>query len=364
MKNFLIKATSFLVIFVLLFLLLQNVLHYRWSGNESLYTRNIDYAAHEEGTVDVLCFGTSEIFAAYDPIVTYAEEGITGYSFAISYRSAITTYYQLLYALKYQTPKVVICDFACMYDDQLPAEVEPLYRKVVDCMPDKELKNELIKVICDIDPDQSWLSWKFPMLRYHSMWNELKKENFIRDYTYDKDYPQYSKGALLRTVPFEGRTVDIVPENWDYDHAQTVFSDISIEYYDKFIEECQSRGIQVVAVMPPKVSAGSEYASRWDAMKEYFDSRGVDYLNYNTYKAVKRLGVSMDTDFYNAEHLNAVGSIKFSKIFAKDLAAKYDFTDHRGDSKFAERWDKPLKEFNEVYKEVDGKIIVTNVEEE
>ena len=39
MKKYLIRAAVFLLLFALCFSGAQSILHYRWSGNENLYTR-------------------------------------------------------------------------------------------------------------------------------------------------------------------------------------------------------------------------------------------------------------------------------------------------------------------------------------
>ena len=41
MKKYLIRAAVFLLLFALCFSGAQSILHYRWSGNENLYTRNM-----------------------------------------------------------------------------------------------------------------------------------------------------------------------------------------------------------------------------------------------------------------------------------------------------------------------------------
>lgn len=351
MKKYIIRFLTFIVIFVILFMAVQDVLHYRWSKDEDLYTRNIDYKNQPENSIDVLCFGTSEVFAGYAPIVTYAEEGITGYNFAVSRRSAVTNYYQLLFALKYQNPKIVMCDFTSLYDDQLPGNVESLYRKVVDTMPDKDIKEALIKEICLLDDEQSYLSWEYPLLRYHSMWNELSEINFTGDYKFDDTYMPYKKGALLYNIGYAAKEgiVEINPDLWNYENEETEFSDISVKYYDMFIEECKSRGIQVLALIPPKINSASRYAARWNAMKAYFDSRGVDYLNYDTYEQIVRLGVVLEDDYYNAAHLNLYGSVKFSKVLAHDLKEKYILEDKREDDRISEMWDSSWEIFCKEY---------------
>ena len=193
-----IKAVSFVVAFVILFSATQSVLHYRWTKDEDLYTRNLDYKNQPKGSIDVLYFGTSEMYAGVDPIVTYESEGITGYNFAVTNTSAVTTYFQLRYALKYQTPKVVACDFSALYSDWLPSEVEQLYRKVYETMPDQDIKDQLLNDVLMLDDNQDYWSWKFPLLRYHSMWNELSFSNFLPDYTFDHEYKLYKKGSLMK----------------------------------------------------------------------------------------------------------------------------------------------------------------------
>lgn len=349
MKKKLFKVLCFVIIFVILFLKTQNVLHYRWTGNDNLYVKNIDYEKQLNDSIDVLCFGTSEIYAAYDPIVTYHEEGITGYNLAIGERSAVTAYYQLLYALKYQKPMIVMCDFSCLYDDQLPEQEEAIYRKVVDTMPDRGVRHELIKEICKLDQKQEYLYWEYPLLRYHSMWNELSVENFKPDYQYDDSYKSYMKGALLNDARRTdgGVVVDgtISPEMWNAEETSDVFSDVSVKYYDKFIYECQSRGIQVLALLTPELDEAGKCASRWNMMKEYFDERDVKYLNYNTYEQVMRMKLQYDNDYFDGSHLNIEGSLKFSKTLSEDLKEIYDLPDRREEKKLAVEWNSSWEEF-------------------
>ena len=148
MKKYIIRIVAFALLFCLCFAAAQSVLHYRWSVEDDLYTKNILYSRASDNSIDILTIGTSELYDGYTPIVGYEESEVTGFNFGMAYRSAMTAYYQLLYALEYQTPSVVVCDFSCLFDDMLPSEAEPVHRKVVECMPDKKLKEQLIREIC------------------------------------------------------------------------------------------------------------------------------------------------------------------------------------------------------------------------
>ena len=351
MKKYIIRAVVFVLLFCLCFDVAQGVLHYRWSGNEDLYTRNILYAQSSPQSIDVLCFGTSEMYAGYTPIVAYEETGITGINFGVTSRAAMTAYYQLLYALEYQTPSVVICDFSCLYDDKMPWREEALYRKIAECMPDKQLKEQFIREICEVDETQTYLSWKFPLLRYHSRWNELSDVDFSRDYQVDDEYPSYQKGALFGDFSYKGELEAITPELWNYKNKTLAkfLSQFSIHYYDLMIEACQEKGITMVAVIPPIISSASAYAARWEVTKEYLDSRGVPCLNYCTYEQVQRIGLNLQEHYYNEAHLNLAGSVVFTRALAQDLQAMLNLPDHRGDARYQSEWDVPLAQFREKY---------------
>lgn len=330
MKKFCIRVTAFILIFVIALLAVQNVLHYRWP--EDTYTRYIDYSENPEGSIDAFVFGTSEVYAAYAPVAGYNAAGFTAYNFAIQNRSAMTTYYQLKYALQYQTPKVVICDFVCLFDSMLPSESETVYRRAVDTMPDRKIKSELINEICRVDDNESPASWYFPVLRYHSMWNELSDTELYNDKAVNRNYEGYVKGVNLMYSGFDGEPYDIVPELWQGGGEPAQLADFSMHYYDMLIEECHNRGIEVVCVLTPKISDAAVYQVNFPTMQEYFESRGVKYINYCTYDQVQRMGLNMYDDYADNAHLNAVGAVKFTNVCAQDISSMLGLEDRRQDA--------------------------------
>lgn len=330
MKSFICKIIAGIVIFSILLLGVQQVLHYRWP--EDTYTRYIDYAGCPEGSVDAFVFGTSEMYAGYSPVAGYNAAGFTAYNFAIQNRSAMTTYYQFKYAIKYQKPKVVICDFVCLFDSMLPSESETVYRRAVDTMPDREIKSALINEICRVDRNESPISWYLPVLRYHSMWNELEPIDFVNDKIADINYPGFKKGVNIMYSPFDGEPYDITPELWENGGERAILADFSMYYYDKLIKECQDMGIDVVCVLTPKISDAAVYAVNYPVMQEYFASRGVKSVNYCDMQLVNEMGLNLYDDYADAAHLNAMGIIKFSNRCARDISKMCNLPDRRLDS--------------------------------
>lgn len=345
MKRFIRNVIIFIIIFAVLFVYAQNVLHYRWT--DDTYSKMLDYKEQMPDSIDVAVFGTSEIHQAYLPIVTYDSEGMTGFNFAIANRSAITTYYQFEYMIKYQKPKLVVCDFACLFDNALPSESETVFRRVVDTMPDAKIRLDLIREICRIDPSQQFMSWMFPVFRYHTMWKEITAEEFKWD-TREAFYYNniYLKGAWLENKSFEGDVIEVTPELWQTDRKPDQIQDFSIEYYDRIIEECRKNGIAVVGMWTPKLSDAAVYQSNIPEVQAYLEERDIPFLNYNTYEQVQRIGLSQPEDYADPAHLNGKGAIKFSKVVAADLKELFpSLPDRRTDERVSKAWNADLEVF-------------------
>lgn len=343
-----VKILIFAIGFCLIFLELQKVLHYHWVQKEDIYSINIMLKTEPSDSYDVLYFGTSELKTAVFPTIIYHETGITGYNLSTTNKAAMTTYYQLKYALRYQKPKMVCCDFSALYEDCLPSDRETIYRKVVDTMPDQDIKREMIRSIKEIDPGQSALSYFFPMLRYHSVWSELTEENFKEDYVFDESQITYANGCTLITEQYKDTPYELVPEIWEAEKSDEEMSAVSVEWYDRFIALCQEKGITVVAVLPPELVRADFKAARWDTTKAYFDARGVDIIDYNSYEAVYRLGLKLPEDYLDSSHMSYLGTLKVSQDLAHVLADRYDLPDHRTDPDTA-HWDRQWAEFCEDY---------------
>lgn len=349
MKRFICKITAFILIFGIVFLGTQNVLRYHWP--EDTYTRYKDFENQQPNSIDVFAFGTSEMYSGYSPVAMYKSAGITGYNFALQNRSAMVNYYQLKYALKHQTPKLVILDFVCMFDSMLPSEYETIYRRAVDTMPDREIKRELISEICRVDEAEDEMNWHFPILRYHSMWNELSPADFEPINVYEKNYSAMKKGANLAYADFDGgQPYDIVKELWDTEGEPAQLADFSLGYYDRIIDLCNEKGIEVCCVLTPKVSDAAVYALNFPTMEQYLSERGVKCINYCDYDRIMAMDLSLYRDYLDASHLNVIGSVKFSLALAADLRNMYpELPDRRLDETVAPQWDAAWMELLNYY---------------
>lgn len=341
-----IKVITFLLGFCLIFGQLQEVFHYRWDPD--LYDTNIYMKEQPEDAYDVFFLGTSELKTAVYPGAIFQTNGITSYNYAVTNKSALTMFYQLEYILRYQKPKVICCDFSALYDDTMPIERENVYRKVVDTMPDFDLKWNMIKDIHEMDSSQTVLSYLFPMLRYHSIWNELEKENFQKDYVYHDMSGDYNCGCSLLKGQYDGEPYDIPPAIWEAEKSQEKVSEQNVKWYDRMIAKCHENDIVVVALFPPSLGEGNTKAARWETTKAYLESRGVDIIDYNNYDAVDRIGLNVAEDYIDNTHMTYKGSLKVSKDLAYILYGNYGLQDHSGTQK-AEQWNEQWNAFCKEY---------------
>lgn len=343
-----VKIVVFLLGFCLIFMQMQKVLHHRW--NPYIFVKNFYIKEQPEDAFDVFFLGTSDLYTAVYPVAIFQTNGITSYNFALSANtSAMTAYYQLEYILRYQKPKVVCCDFSALYDDSLPSERESAYRQIVDTMPDFDLKWEMIKDIHETDPEQSVLSYLFPMLRYHSVWSELEEENFREDFDYQELDEDYANGCYLLDGIYEGDAVyDISPALWEAGKSEEPLSSLSVEWYDKMIALCHENDIIVVALFPPALGEAYQHAARWETTAAYLESRGVDVIDYNCYDAVHRIELDATEDYIDETHMSYRGSLKVSPDLAYILYGRYGL-ENKTDTEEAAQWQAKWDAFCEDY---------------
>ena len=133
------------------------------------------------------------------------------------------------------------------------------------------------------------------------------------------------------------------------------------EYYDRIVKLCAEENVQLIAVLPPKFSIAKEQASHWETMVKYFNDNSIDYFDYNNYQSAQRMDMDWENEYFDVDHLNYVGAIKWSKYLAHDLKEKIVLPDHRReDSDYQKQMEQWNQEFKRIYdplisEEVKGK---------
>lgn len=107
----------------------------------------------------------------------YDENGIKAYVRGSSQQLIWQSYYILKETLKYEIPKVVVLNVNSLRYGKDSEKVSEAYnRLMMDNMKWSKEKIDLINT--SKTEDENFLSYVFPILRYHSRFDELTEEDF------------------------------------------------------------------------------------------------------------------------------------------------------------------------------------------
>ena len=211
----------YLLLFLLLFLGIQRLVvpKYQEELVEGSMTREY---YKEDKNHQILFLGDCEVYSSYSPITLFNEFGYTSYIRGNSQQTLAASYYILKETLHYEIPKIVIFSVnALRYGKEY--EKESYHRLLLDNMKNSPIKYDLIESF-KVE-GETFLSYLFPIFRYHSRIFQLTKEDFKY---YFKTKPITHNGYLMR--------VDSVPVTTIYQGkplSNYTFEEKNMEYLEK-----------------------------------------------------------------------------------------------------------------------------------
>ena len=287
----------------------------------------------EHGGHDVIFVGDCETYANFSPMELYRERGITAYIRGSSQQLIWQSYYVLKETLEYETPRAVVFNVNSMrYSEPVS---EAFHRLTIDKMRWSDEKVGIIRA--SMTEEEDFLSYVFPILRYHSRFDELTAEDFeylfkVKDNTWN--------GFLMNK---EINGLEELPTKRLLSDYR--FADICCEYLDKIRELCENAGAELILIKAPSVYP--YWYEEYDAQIEsYAEEHGLAFYNFLDH--VEEIGIDYTQDTYDQGlHMNLTGATKLSKFFARILAEEHDIPDHREDAAVAAIYDEKLARYDE-----------------
>ena len=326
LKN-LLGVTAVLLVFALLLTLATMLLQpkYMTDLEEGSF---ISQYYREAGGHDVIFIGDCEVYANFSPMEMYRHRGITAYVRGTSQQLIWQSYHVLEETLTYETPWAVVYNVNAMrYSEPVS---EAYNRLTADKMRWSKSKAQLIRA--GMTEEEDFWSYVFPILRYHSRFDELTAEDV--QYLFrekDNTWNGYQMNAGI--VPMES-----LPTRRPLPDYQ--FGDICYEYLDKMRKLCESKGVELILIKAP-----SQYPYWYEEydnqIRGYAEEHGLRFYNFT--EAVDEIGLDFWVDTYDAGlHLNLTGATKMSRYFADILAEAHDIPDRRGDAQVSALYDAKL----------------------
>lgn len=275
----------------------------------------------EAGNHDVLFVGDCEVYANFSPLEMFRQQGITAYVRGTSQQLIWQSYYVLKETFRYETPKVVIYNVNAMrYSEPVS---EAYNRLTIDNMRWSSEKIGIIRA--SMLEEEDFLSYVFPILRYHSRFDKLTAEDLqylfqTKDNTW-QGYQMHTSVKPVGTLPAK-RVL-----------ANYAFGDICWDYLEKMRLLCQENGAEFVLIKAP--SLYPYWYEEYDAqIDDYAAKHSLKFYNFT--ECIDEIGLDFSQDTYDGGlHLNLTGATKLSGYFADILAKDHNLTDHRSDAAIA-----------------------------
>lgn len=260
---------------------------------------------NEKKNYDIMFFGTSHAYCSVMPSML-AEKGISSYILASQKQPLEANYFYIDAALSISHPKVVYLD---IFDALSKTETdEATVHSYTDYFPFGLRK---IRMITEAVPKGMKLHTLFPLLMYHSRWDELKDEDWHFKYSmYHDDLNGYVK--LTGQSPSFSKDKTMKKENLEaIKLASGKFMEDKVETIVKISELCKKNGVELRLIKTP-VYNEAVYSENLKEFSKLCEKKGLDFYDFNGDK--DKIGL-IESDFYDPGHLNEEGAEKFTKFF-------------------------------------------------
>ncbi len=305
-----------LLIFAVIILCITKRLEYILRPTDTDLAMNAIDTFHDmpNDTFEVIGYGSSHIWRGFAPMEMYDAYGIGAYNYGCNWQHVNTTQLFIKDSLKTQTPKVVLIETfrisSLEYDEDMNGEI--YYTRAID---NGTAKQRYLKQ-CFGDDRERYLSYYAPLYAFHENWRNLAEESFRKDYSETGDfYKTMGFVASDKVTP-----IDIPDQSGA---SQKELSEKAIKIVDDIVEICKEKEIDVVFYTAP-YQATYPYS---DAMKKYAAENGCQY--FNLFEYIDEMGIDVNTDFSDKNHLNTSGAVKVADFLGGYLVNNYDLTDFR-----------------------------------
>ena len=362
-----LKVVVFLSIFAVLMVLVTYVLDYHGDGNEMLYRT---YAKQEKDTIDGVFIGNSSINRSWVAPIAWEECGITFFSLSSGNQPIVLATDIIEAAKEKQDIKYAVIDIHPIRTTTYYTAYSPSIRRVADNMPrfapirwdiiskGLEYYKESYKEIDREDKINDNVKGKeysfyFRFFQYHSRWSELDIEDFRKPLNEYKS--AYTEPIFYTSYEFE--------ERYPFETEAGGLSDSQKKVLQNIIDYANDNKFPILFISVPTNMEESDQKELLEAFEilESQKSEYVDYINFNNQEMYDTLGINVETDFYDNDHLNYLGAPKLTKYLAHYIQDKYGIEDKRGDSKFSswdEAYEKYIERREDVLERIENKDII------
>lgn len=285
----------------------------------------------EEKDFDAIFIGDCEVYENFSPVTLWKNYGINSYIRGSAEQYIWQSYYLLEDTLRYETPDVVVFNVQALQFNE--SQSEAYNRMTLEGM--KWSTSKIKAILASMKPEEQFLDYVFPILRYHTRWSELTKTDV--QYMFKKK-PVSHNGYYMRV---DVKPAENVPEGKilkDYSFGENAW-----KYLDKITALCEEEGIRLVLIKAP--SLYPHWYDEWEAqVEEYAAKHELLYINFLEH--IDEIGIDYNTDTYDAGlHMNLAGAEKCSLYLGEILSEELGLPDRRSEEHLKEVWSMKIEAY-------------------
>lgn len=281
---------------------------------------------------DVIFVGDCEVYENFSPAVLWEEYGINSYIRGSAEQLIWQSYYLTEETLSYEKPDIVVFNVLSLEFNE--PRKESYNRMTLDGM--RWSKSKVGSILASRTEEDSFIEYIFPILRYHSRWNQLTEE----DFRYFWKRKQVSHNGFMIRV--DVRPAENVPEGRPLTNYS--FGDNAMSYLEKMAELCKEKDVELILIKAP--SLYPYWYEEWDEqVVDFAEAHDLKYINFLKYK--DEIGLDYNQDTYDAGlHLNLSGAEKLTRYFGKILSEECGLEDRRGEAALSKEWEEKIEAYD------------------
>lgn len=313
-----LKTIGFLAVFLLLFLWINSILEFK---HEDGIAQMEMFYEQKENTVEVLCLGSSHVFANIDPAILEEDYGIAAYDLAGSMQPMWNTYYSFREALKSQKPSLVILDVFRLTEGFTYSKESKVVKNTYGM---KLSLNKIKSIMESVEQEEDVLRHVFGIATYHDRYYELGEKDFQGGIVKDRSYKGYC--PLLEVQAQKKPQVSHIEDTLSIEEKTQ-------KYFFKILELAQEQDIPVLLINAPYCVTEDDKRvfNELERLLQNGVPGKVAYLDFN--KHYKEMGLDFSVDFADSEHLNKEGAKKMNKYLGRYLEEHYGFLTEKSGGK-------------------------------
>ena len=306
------RKIAFLAIVWIGLSFVSDTVHYKSRYETVLKT----FLSEPVDSYDVIALGSSHMYCTLNPINLFRDFGIRSYVLSTRRQPLAVSYGYLKKALERQHPKVVILETLMLVNNQNYFRIEDgVAHDSLDPVPCSIHKLKMIEAFEHEGAPEDYI---FPILKYHTRWKELNKQDFLISSWRERDFCRGFK-LCCKTSPVDAVSVD---------YQTVAFCPIRGEYLnwvDKMHALALSHNAQLLLLASPydvlHFKDGQTQLKMAKSLHAYAKARGIPFLDMN--QRLEELGLDSKKDFFDFSHLNVYGADKATRCIGRYLADKY-----------------------------------------